>query len=364
MVLLYIFASVVFVNCMYYLLFSKFSFSYPYKAKKQEVNSISLLICAKNEAENLKIHIPFWLEQKCPDFEIILINDASYDDTLEVMESFAENNSCIKIVDVKNNEAFWGSKKYALTLGIKKAIHKQLIFTDADCKPSSKLWLQEMASHLNEEKQLVLGFGAYLKLPGLLNRLIRFETLMTAVQYFSYAKVGTPYMGVGRNLGYNSKLFYENKGFMSHMDIPSGDDDLFVNQVATKKNTAICYSKDSFTYSIPKQSWPDWILQKKRHITTAKHYKFKHKFLLGLYYVSEILFWALSIVTLLLLDWKLPVIIISFRFLIQYVIIGKAAKKLNQKDLTFFLPIWELLLVFIQLTIFISNSASKPAKWK
>ncbi len=349
---------------MYYILFSKFSFSLPQKSKKQEITPVSLLVCSKNEAENLKTHIPFWLEQEYPDFEIILINDASYDDTLEVMESFAENNSCIKIVDVKNIEAFWGSKKYALTLGIKKATHQQLIFTDADCRPSSKNWLREMASHLKDEKQLVLGFGAYQKLPSLLNRLIRFETLMTAVQYFSYAKAGNPYMGVGRNLGYNSKLFYDNDGFMSHMDIPSGDDDLFVNQVATKKNTAICFSEDSFTYSIPKKSWSDWFLQKKRHVTTANHYKFKHKFLLGFYYISEILFWLMSLVTLLFIDWKIPVLIIAFRFLIQYIVIGKAAKKLNQKDLIPLLPIWELLLVFIQLTIFISNSTSKPVKWK
>ena len=364
MVILYIFATVVFVNCMYYFLFSKFSFSQTKETKIHKQLPVSLLVCAKNEAENLKTHIPFWLEQEYPDFEIILINDASFDETLEVMESFAEKNSTIKIVDVENNEAFWGSKKYALTLGIKKATHPQLIFTDADCKPSSKHWLKEMAAHLQEKKQLVLGFGAYQKFPGILNRLIRFETLMTAIQYFSYSKAGIPYMGVGRNIGYTSSLFYANNGFMSHMEIPSGDDDLFVNQVATSKNTAICFSEDSFTYSVPKKSWKDWVLQKKRHISTAKYYQFKHKFLLGLYYISEVLFWTLSIVSFLLLDWKIPVILITFRFLIKYIVVGKAAKKLHQKDLIFLLPIWELLLVLVHFTIFISNIASKPTKWK
>jgi len=364
MVLLYIFGFVVLINCFYYLLFSKFSFLKNPKKSKGELFPVSLIICAKNETENLKSHIPLWLEQEYPDFEIILINDASYDDTLEVMESFAEDNFRIKIVDVENNEAFWGSKKYALTLGIKKASNPRLIFTDADCKPSSKKWLQEMASQLKNDKQLVLGFGGYQKKSGLLNRLIRFETLMTALQYFSYAKAGMPYMGVGRNLGYTSKLFFDTNGFMSHMDIPSGDDDLFVNQVATKKNTTICFSEESFTYSVPKKSWKDWFLQKKRHISTAKHYKFQHKFLLGLYYTSQLLFWMLSVVTLLVLDWKIPVIIIVFRFLIQFIIIGKAASKLKQKDLIYLLPFWELFLVLTQLSIFISNSASKPTKWK
>jgi len=364
MVLLYFLAFVVLINCFYYLLFTKFTFSHPAKKNNIELFPVSLIVCAKNEAENLKTHIPFWLEQEYPDVEIILINDASYDDTLEVMESFAEKNSNIKIVDVENNEAFWGSKKYALTLGIKKATNHRLIFTDADCKPSSNQWLKEMASNLKDDKQLILGFGGYQKYSGFLNKLIRFETLMTAVQYFSYAEMGMPYMGVGRNIGYTSKLFYDNNGFMSHMEIPSGDDDLFVNQVATKKNTAICFSEESFTYSVPKKSWKEWILQKKRHVTTAKHYKFQHKFLLGLYYSSQLLFWVLALASLLFLDWKIPVIIIAFRFLIQFLIIGKAALKLKQKDLIYLLPFWELFLVLIQLSIFISNSSSKPTKWK
>ena len=364
MILLYIFGFVVLINCIYYLLFTKFSFIKSLDKSDGDLFPVSLIVCAKNETENLKTHIPFWLDQDYPDFEIILINDASYDDTLEIMESFADKNPSIKIVDVKNNEAFWGSKKYALTLGIKKATNHRLIFTDADCKPSSKQWLKEMASHLKDDKELVLGFGGYQKRAGFLNKLIRFETLMTAIQYFSYAKVGIPYMGVGRNIGYTSKLFYDNNGFMSHMEIPSGDDDLFVNQVATSKNTTICFSEESFTYSVPKKSWKDWLLQKKRHITTAKHYKFQHKFLLGLYYSSQLLFWILAFVSLLLLDWKLPVIIIAFRFMFQYLIIGKAASKLKEKDLIYLLPFWELFLVLIQMSIFISNSSSKPSKWK
>ncbi len=364
MVLLYLFALVVLINCSFYLLFSRFSFSISSDKKNPEYFPVSLIICAKNEAENLKTHIPYWLKQEYPDFEIILINDASSDNSLEIMESFAKKHSSIKIVDVENNEAFWGSKKYALTLGIKKAINERMIFTDADCKPVSVLWLQEMAANFSKQKQLILGFGGYQRKAGLLNKLIRYETLLTALQYFSYAKVGIPYMGVGRNLGYTKKLFYEHNGFMSHMKIPSGDDDLFVNQAATKNNTAICFTKESFTYSIPKESWKDWILQKKRHLTTAKYYQFKHQLLLSIYAVSQLLFWALAITSLILLNWKLPIAIITFRFILQFIIIGKAASKLNQKDLIFLIPFWEFFLIFIQLSIFISNTISKPNSWK
>ena len=263
MALLYIFAIVVLINCVFYFLFSIFLFSNSSPTEKSEFFPLSLIVCAKNEAENLKTHIPFWLDQEYPDFEIILINDASTDNSLEIMETFAKKHSCIKIVDVENNEAFWGSKKYALTLGIKKAINERMVFTDADCKPVSSNWLKEMSSKFTKEKQLVLGFGSYQKSSGLLNKIIRFETLLTAIQYFSYAKAGIPYMGVGRNLGYTKKLFFDANGFSSHIKIPSGDDDLFVNQVATKKNTALCFSKDSFTNSIQKKLGRDGFFRKK-----------------------------------------------------------------------------------------------------
>ena len=364
MVLLYFFAFVVLINCCYFLLFSKFSISPLSSTIKKEKQPISLIICAKNEADNLKENIPLWLDQDYPNFEIILINDASYDDTLEVMELFEKKKSNITIVNVENNEAFWGSKKYALTLGIKKAKYQRMIFSDADCQPASNNWLQEMASHFTEKHQLVLGYGAYKKLPGFLNKLIRYETLMTAIQYFSYAKAGIPYMGVGRNIGYTSKIYYDNSGFVSHMDIKSGDDDLFVNQVATKSNTSTCYSKESFTYSNPKLTWKDWVHQKKRHISTAKFYKLKHRFLLGSYFIFQGFFWVLSILTLILLDWKIPLVLIILRFLIQFIILYKSTKKLDEKDLIYWFPFLEVILIIFQFSIFISNSSSKPTSWK
>ena len=364
MFLLSAFSVVIFINCCYYLLFTKFSFLKISNEKPTALQPISLLICAKNEAENLKINIPFWLGQDYDNFEIIFINDASHDETLNVMEKFAKEDSRIQIVNVENNEAFWGNKKYALTLGIKKAKNTRLLFTDADCRPASNNWLKKMASHFTEQRQLILGYGAYNKASGFLNALIRYETLLTAVQYFSYARAGIPYMGVGRNLAYSSSLFYNNNGFISHMKIPSGDDDLFVNEVATRKNTAICIDKDAFTYSEPKHTWGAWFFQKKRHISTATYYKIKHKTLLGIFYACTLMFWILAFLSMALLDWEIPAALIAFRLIFQLLVIGKAALKLHEKNLIPFIPFLEVFLVFAQLSIFISNSLSKPKRWK
>ncbi len=364
MLLLSLFIVAVLVNTCFYIAFSRFIYTLPQPLRESSGFPVSVIVCAKNEAENLEKNIPLLLEQEYPNFELILVNDASTDETPNIIEKFAEQDARVHTVHIQNNEAFWSNKKYSLTLGIKRAIHNRLLFTDADCQPASKYWIQHMVQSFSEEKQLILGYGGYTKTKGLLNKLIRFETLMTAIQYFSFAKMGSAYMGVGRNLTYTSDLFYKNRGFMSHMNIRSGDDDLFVNEAATKKNVALCHHPDGFTYSAPKKTWSEWWHQKKRHITTAKYYKVKHKTLLALYYLSTLLFWILAILCFVFIDWKIPLALVIFKFFLHYLFVGKGAKHFKEPDLKPWLPFLELLLVLAQLTIFISNSVAKPTRWK
>lgn len=364
-ILFYSFVAVTAINILFYLIgFGQIAYKKPIK-KSYTNNAVSVIVCAKNEAENLKTLVPLLVAQKHPNFEIVLINDASYDNTLDVIEAFAEKHQNIKIVNVENNEAFWGNKKYALTLGIKASKHDYLLFTDADCQPLSTEWISEMTAHFTNKKTIALGYGAYHKIKGsFLNKLIRFETLLTAMQYLSFAKLGLPYMAVGRNLAYTKDTFFKANGFVNHMKIRSGDDDLFVNEVATSKNTTVCYTPKSFTTSQPKTTFSSWFRQKRRHVSTAKHYKFKHKVLLGLFYVSQLLFWILPIV-LIVLKFNLYVVlaIIALRFFIQYIIFYNSAKRLNETDVVWLLPILEISLITSQLSIFIINLIKKPNHW-
>lgn len=364
MVLLYIFTGIILVNLLYYLLFSKIAFYRPISEKTKSSTPVSVIVCAKNEAENLQKIVPLLLDQHYPVFEIILINDCSSDHTLDVMESFQKQDNRIKIVDVVPNEAFWANKKYALTLGIKKAKYEQMLFIDADCWPSSPNWIAAMSTKFSDKKQLVLGYGGHDKKKGILNKLIRYETLTTAVQYLSYAKAGMPYMGVGRNLGYTSELYYSVNGFMSHIKIPSGDDDLFVNEAATKQNTAICLEKTGFTISTPKTSFSEWVQQKRRHITTAHLYKGWHKLLLGGFFTFNLLFWIFLALGYVFCPWTMVTALFILRLGVQWVIYGGSASVLNEKDLIYYIPFLDLFLILFQLSIFINNTTSKPASWK
>lgn len=357
-------AGFVLLNIIYYFFFARLGFSKITDLVPSK-EPVSVIVCSKNEQENLKELVPSLLQQDHPNFEIILINDASIDDTLDVIEEFQAIDSRVVKVNVENNESFWGNKKYALTLGIKKAIHNKLVFIDADCRPASDQWLSHMASHLDQNKTIVLGYGGYVrKKNSLLNALVRYETGMTAIQYMSYALHGNPYMGVGRNLAYTSKQFYNVRGFMDHMNILGGDDDLFVNQAATHKNTTISLHPDSFTTSKAKKTWSAWWTQKKRHVNTAKHYKTKHKFLLGLFYLSQFGFIASAITAFIFGNWMITLGIVLFRYLIVWIVVGKGLLRFRESGIIYIIPFLEALLIFTQLGLFFSNTTNPPKQWK
>ena len=365
-ILLIAFATVTLLQFLYYIVFfGRFSFAKKHEAKTKKI-PISVIVCAKNEAENVKKFVPLLLEQNYPDYEVVLIDDASSDETRELFEYFEKQNTKVKLVKVDNNEAFWGNKKYALTLGIKAAKNEYLLFTDGDCYPNSNNWITEMTAHFTMHKTIVLGYGAYEKVKNsFLNKIIRFETLLTATQYFAWAKMGQPYMGVGRNLAYKKEEFFNVRGFMDHMKIRSGDDDLFINQAANKQNTTICFSEDSFTYSEPRKTFKEWFNQKRRHVSTAKHYKAFDKFQLGLFFFTQISFFLLAIILLAFqYQWMIVLPIVVFRYIFTWLSLGFAAGKLKEKDVMYWFPFIELFLIFTQLNVFITNIFSKPVHWK
>jgi hypothetical protein len=222
-----------------------------------------------------------------------------------------------------------------------------------------------MQSAYSSSTEIVLGYGPYNRSKGLVNKLIRFDTAHIATQYLSFALAGIPYMGVGRNLSYVKPLFYRNNGFISHYRIRSGDDDLFINRVANRRNISIMTDPGSYTFSDPKQTFGKWITQKKRHLSTATHYRFIHKFLLGIYSLSLILFYLLTILLLGLNISIFPVTgLFVLRAVTQYIIMAKCMRQLGEKDLVPFVPVYELILLLLNTGTMISNIFRKPVRWK
>jgi hypothetical protein len=194
--------------------------------------------------------------------------------------------------------------------------------------------------------------------------LVIFETILNALKYFTYAKLGAPYMGVGRNLAYTKSEFFKTNGFISHMQVRSGDDDLFIQEAATKSNTTFTINPDSFTVSNPPLTLKEWFRQKRRHVSTSSYYKFKHKFFLGLFFISKFIFYTLSTLLYFLFSWKMITPVVATYFITFFIVFAISAKKFEEKKLVFFLPFLEISLLIFQFSIFISNTFSKPTHWK
>lgn len=361
-----VFCIITFIQLFYYLFFFLRLALHRTETKNvSQTHPVSVIICARDEAANLVKNLPGALVQKYKTtHEVIVVNDNSLDESKYILEEYQRRFKQLQLVELKQEARFIPGKKFPLSVGIKTAKHEVVLLTDADCVPASEFWIEKMQDGFNEGIEIVLGYGAMHKKKGFFNKMIRWETFHTALQYLSYAKGGMAYMGVGRNLSYKKSVFFRHKGFSAHNHVPGGDDDLFINNAATKKNTTIQIDKDSFTLSEPPNNWKQWIRQKKRHYTTSKYYKPLHKFLLGLYAFSLFLFYPLFITSLFLFSWKLTLIAFGIRFIVQAFIIFRTTDKLGEKDLFpwfVFFDVW----MFFYFLFFATSVFKKPAKkWK
>lgn len=362
-IIFYFFAAVTAIQVFYYLFFfSRIAFYKTKEKNRSQNHPVSVIICARDEDENLARNLPGVLVQSYPStYEVVAVNDNSLDDSKYILQELKKTFKSLNVVELTQEAVHISGKKYPLSIGIREAKHEVLLLTDADCVPASEQWIKKMQDGYDDNIEIVLGYGAYHKKGGILNKLIRFETFHTALQYLSYALAGLPYMGVGRNLSYKKSLFFKSKGFSSINHIPSGDDDLFVNKTATKNNTAVVIDPDAITRSIPRTTWKGWLRQKSRHYTTAKFYKPKHKFLLGLYFCTQFLYYPALTAAIIFYDWRFALGVFGFRFLIQAVVLYKSMKKMGEKDLWpwfLFLDMW----MFFYYIIFAPALWRKPAK--
>jgi cellulose synthase/poly-beta-1,6-N-acetylglucosamine synthase-like glycosyltransferase len=328
---------------------------------------VSVIICARNEADNLETFLPSILEQDYPEYEVIVVNDCSEDNSYIILGNFMIKYPHLKVSTVNKDPKFTHNKKFAQFIGIKAAKNELLLFTDADCKPESDKWLEGMTSHFDEKTDFVLGYGGYIKENGLLNKYIRYDCLTIAMQYLGMAIRGIPYMGVGRNLAYRRSVFFNNKGFGLHNHIISGDDDLLVNTVANGKNTVVEFRHETHTRSMPCTEVSDWILQKKRHLTTAPYYKFSDKFLLILEPFTRVVFYVSFIVLLSwIFLWPWVLAVFSIRLIVQITVFLLVQKKLNEPGMLSYLLFFDIFSPLINSIIFFSNTRSKSGmnQWK
>lgn len=355
------------IHVLYYIIFfSRLSINRQNTKQKPQINNtaipISVILCAKNEESKLFHSVEAIASQDYPDFEIILIDDHSIDNTLSIMEKLTKYYNFVHFFSAPDKIKASLGKKAALSYGISKAKHNTLLLTDADCIPNSDQWIQGMANKLLD-KDIVLGYGPTLKKKGLWNAFFQFETFLTAVQYFSYALAKLPYMGVGRNLMYKKELFEKKSGFKGHAGIASGDDDLFIQDHADHNNTSICISKETFMKSSGPESLHAFFRQKLRHSSTSYSYQMKHKVLLFIFAVTHLLFY-ISIFPLFFSSFKIAFIIYGTWIVIRWLILTPIMKKFEENNLIVLFPVLDFIFAVYILIMALLSPFYKANQWK
>ena len=340
--------------------FSKLAF---YKKKDKtksddQLEPVSVVVCARDAYEYLQDLVPVLLTQDYPDYEIVIVNDCSEDETEEWLKDIERREPKIKPVQLRQHLNFFNGKKFPLSMGIKSAKNDLIVLTDVNCLPTNSQWLRSVVNSYGNNTEVVIGYSPYMNKKGVFNQIMRFDAVQYAMQYLSAALNKHPYMGIGTNLSYRKELFYRHKGFTSHYTTSVGDDDLFISQVAKGKNTEVLIDAENAILTTPPHKFGMWAHIKSSRYSTIPQYDVKAKASSALFTWSHFLFYA-SFIALMLLKpafalsigavYYIPILVFFFllRYGSQMIIYHGATKRLGEKGLLPGLIVYDLIFAFL-----------------
>jgi cellulose synthase/poly-beta-1,6-N-acetylglucosamine synthase-like glycosyltransferase len=339
---------------------------YRFSAQKPTSGSgVSVVIAARNEAENLRAHLPKILRQHHSPMEVIVVNDRSDDGSADFLTLLQSRHRNLRVVHIASTPPGFDAKKHALIVGAEAAVYDILLFTDADCMPDSEKWVETMAAPFgNANTEVVLGYSQYVQRRGLLNCFVRFETLTTGLTYTTLTLAGIPYMGVGRNIAYRRERFLYGPGYGLHSHVTGGDDDLMVQRLSNKDNTTMCLHAHAVVYSIPEGSVKCYWRQKIRHLSTGLRYRTGHKAILALLIGSKLVFWTAGMAAILsgsATGGMAAAFILAHFFSLAAILLLKI-KTADRTDI-WTIPLLELLFIIYYISAGLAVLGTKEIRW-
>lgn len=310
--------------------------------------SVSIVLTAHNDSEWLKESLVYLLEQDYPNYEVVVVNYVSQDDTKFVLKLCAENYPHLRVVNFPEDVNMFQGKKYPLSLGIKSARNDIIICTNPECVPKSFSWVSEIVCEFSPSTNIVLGYSGIKQEKGLFNALQQYNNVTRYARVFGAALMGAPYTGNGHNLAYRRSFFFESQGFISHYSEPEGADDLFVNKNATKKNTAVALHPDSFMITDPEKSCKGWMRKRKRRFAPLYMHSTGELILRSIYPLSLLLFYAAVVIALVFkcFYWQIPVLVLLLKWVWQCLSIKPLFDRFGVKRIFCFAPFLELYFLF------------------
>ena len=315
----------------------------------KELPGISIIITAKNEADNLRKNLPEILNQDYHNFQVVVVNNSSTDNTSNVLDELKSKYPELYTTFIPVSTNNRNDKKLAITVGIKAAKHNILLFTEPDTKPLSNKWVYEYAKAFNNNVEVVLGSCQIEICKSVFKKYILFDNLFSGIKYTSMALINKPYMGIGRNMAFKKKLFFDNKGFSSILNIENGEDNLFINKIANEHNTTVLLSPNSLVVSNAINGFINWRNIKTNYVVSRKHYTGYKAKRLAFEVFSRYLFYLFFAILIGLGIYTPSITIIAFalllfliRYIVQLIVINKNSKIYNAGSFYFSIPWFDI----------------------
>ena len=364
-----IFVALVYL-CLYYGLYHFRTGRYGLKRKKgdedegetqvpEKLPAVSVVLTARNDATWLRENLVYLLEQDYPNFEVVVVDYLSQDDTPYVLKLLKDYYPHLKIVPFKEDVNLFQGKKYPLSIGIKSAKNDILMLADPDCTPKNLHWLRGMVkgysfdkdakhsdskTNSNQAIKIVLGYCGVKRTKTLLGTLQQYDALYYGASYLGSALLGHPYTGSGRNLSYRRSFFFKRGAFISHYDVADGSDDLFVYQNADSHNTAICIDSDACLTAEPKKSFALWHDDRRHRVATRNRHSLGSRLHEDLPYLANLLFYAACVLLVLrgTLPWPVVALVAILKWAWQIVCFSRLTKRFDGGYVHLAAPLFEI----------------------
>jgi glycosyltransferase involved in cell wall biosynthesis len=322
--------------------------------KKNNFPPVSIVLTAHNDAAWLKENLVYLLEQDYPEFEVVVVDYLSKDETQFVLKLLKDYYPHLKIVPFKEDVNLFQGKKYPLSIGIKSAKNDVLLLADPDCTPKNMLWLKGMVKgYYRNDTQIVLGYCGLKRTKTLLGAMQQYDNLVYSANYLGCTLIGHPYTGSGRNLSYRRSFFFKRGAFINHYNVAGGSDDLFIYQNATRRNTAICIDNDACLTTDPKKTFAEWHKLRLSRVSTRNWHSVGCRMYEDLPYLANVLFYGMAIALIALgnLPWIVVAAFAALKWAWQMVSLAQLAKRFEAGLIYLAAPLFEIYFIFANLVL-------------
>jgi glycosyltransferase involved in cell wall biosynthesis len=336
------------IQLYYYLfIFRKVGSKRRTQATEHTGEPVSVIICVKDDSINLSKILPLLLQQNYPEYEVIVVNDNSSDDSEEILKLAQNQYPHLQIRNLVAHKSVHG-KSVVLGVGIKAAKYNRIVVTDVACLPSTD-WLKSVSTGFDSE--IVMGYTRYIAV----GKFVRIANYYESLFQLGYALNRRPYTASGENDSFRKELFFA-KGFNPLLRKPEKVEQVFFNSVMNKTNTSVVLLPDAIVASEKHLSVGNWCLECSLNLFSKRLFRRGARHVKSPEMISKTLFYISCIVAIIMSINETPLLasivgVFLLRLIIQIFVFVSTQKRLGEKRLLLHTLLWDFYSIIVYLYV-------------